>query len=186
MESVAKKINYFLDQTKQVKVVVSELTPWGAQFPSLNSPDGVMKCHRFKGKWENFPEASELQWCNANPTVTEFKNGDTILIQPGKPNVAAGVQSVSFIQVVPKQNQRQMMQDIADGKTLPPPATPVKHLNGNANPQVMGSLWSICIGHAIQFNKDRVDAKGKPLTMKDVLMDAALLENDFKQKMSHD
>ena len=184
MTEVAKKIVRKLDETKQVEVMVSDLQHKGSTFQSANSPDGVMKCHRFKGKWENFPEPCELQWCNSNDMVTEFKNGDTILIKPGKYNMAAGIQSVSFIQVVPKQNQRQVMQDIADGKTVAP--KPVHANTSNSNPQVMGSLWSICIGHAIQFNKDRVDKKGNPLTMKDVLLDAAVLENDFKQKMNHD
>jgi hypothetical protein len=67
-----------------------------------------------------------------------------------------------------------------DPLTAPLPS-PQGQRQVSSNPQVMGSLWSICIGHAINFNKDR-----KGADIKSVLLDAAVLENDFKQRMGND
>ncbi len=175
MSETARKILYILDQTKQVHVEVSELTPYGSEFPSTNSPDGKMKCHRFMGKYADFPHPVYLQWCNPNPDVAEFKNGDTILIQPRKYVAAHGIQSVEFLSVVNKPGQRQQMEAI-----ISKPSTPAgeRRVPENTNPAVMGSLWSIAMGHAINYYKDRKDS-----TEEKVLAFAQRLHEDYHKVM---
>jgi len=186
MTDIAPKINYILPRGKQIHVIVTDLIPAGKLFPSAKSKaaDGQIRCHMFKGQYEDFPHPVSLQWCNSNLTVTEFKNGDRILIQPGNYNNEALIQSVSWVKTEPRENQRAKMEAIINNEplTAPLPAPQgQRRVSDNPNPQVMGSLWSICIGHAINFNKDR-----KGADIKSVLLDAAVLENDFKQRMGND
>ncbi len=181
MSEIAPIINWILPREKQVLVVVTDLVPAGKLFASAKSkaPDGQIRCHMFKGQYEAFPHPVSLQWCNSNATVTEFKNGDTILIQPGNYNNEALIQSVTWIKTAPRENQRAKMEAIVNG-TAPVEATKgERRVPENSNPSVMGTLWSICVGHAVQFNKDR-----KGVTMKDVLIDAAMLETDFNNRMN--
>lgn len=182
MSQTAPVINWILPRDKQVEVIVSDLVPAGKLFPSDKSKaaDGHIRCHMFKGQYADFPHPVSLQWCNSNNTVTEFKNGDKILIHPGNYNNEALIQSVKWIKTAQRENQRAKMEAIIN-ETQPQNTKVERRVSENPNPQVMGSLWSICIGHAINFNKDR-----KGISIKDVLLDAAVLEQDFKQRMSND
>lgn len=136
----------------------------------------TMYCHFFMGQYSEWPDPVPFQWCIQRAQVAEFKIGDTILVKAGDYVASKNRQSVTWIRTIPK-NQRQAMQDIVDNK---PPVKGERqvHLN-NTNPAVMGSLWSIALGHAIQFNKDK-----KNVTMKEVLLDAALLEADYNNRFT--
>lgn len=187
MTDISQVINYILPRDKQVEVIVSELRPASKLFPSGKSknPDGNIRCHSFMAQYSEFPNPVPVQWCNSNVGVSEFKNGDRILISGGVYNNDFLIQSVTWVKTFPKENQRQIMQAIADTAPTTSPKGE-RRVSDNSNPSVMGTLWSICIGHAVTLNKDRQDKKGNHPSMKDVMMDAELLMQDFKNKYNND
>lgn len=181
MSEIAPVINWILPRDKQIEVIVSEVAPEPNLFPSEKSKaaDGFIRCHRFMGHYTDFPHPVLLQWCNSNLSLSEFKNGDRILIQPGVYNNEALIQNVKWIKTAPRENQRAKMEAIVNSNPLTsefPQPKGERRVMDNPNPQVMGSLWSICMGHAINFYKDRKDG-----TEKKVLDFAQVLHDDYEK-----
>lgn len=159
---------------QEYQLIITDLEICKDSFPGSNG--NTTYCHFFMGQYSEWPDPVSFQWCIQRGQVSEFKVGDTILVKAGEYVASKNRQSVTWLRTIPK-NQKQVMQDIVDNKPAPKGE---RHMPvNNSNPAVMGSLWSIALGHAIQFNKDK-----KCVTMKDVLIDAALLESDYNQRFT--
>lgn len=179
MTDIAPVINYILPRDRDIDVLVSDLKPAGKLFPSNKSknPDGQIRCHMFMAQYSEFPNPVPVQWCNSNPGVTEFKNGDRIKILGGNYNNDALIQSVTWKGTLAKETQQQPMKAVVNNSTAPGVVQKgERRVLDNPNPQVMGSLWSICMGHAINFYKDRKDG-----TEKKVLAFAQALHDDYEK-----
>lgn len=170
-----------------VKTLIRKLTEEKEHFVTVLSLDqgkdtftsngGQTKyCHFFSAQSHMYDVPVELQWCNDSPFVTEFKVGETIKVLAKKYVPGKGRQSVQF---VPQESHQ-----------VPPPVSlpaqsvgALKNSKGevyndiprNANPSIMGSLWSICMGHAVQFYKDRKDG-----TEEKVILFAEKLMKEYK------
>lgn len=169
-----KEILRRIPEGKEVLLTVTELDVCAENFPGKNTK--TTYCHFFMAQYSEFPEPEPFQWCVQKDQV-EFKVGDTIKVKAGTYADTKKRQSVTFIEKASPVGHREIMKKIAETPTTfyEPKHRPVN----NHNPAVMGSLWSIALGHAIQFNKDK-----KNVTMVDVLLDAALLEADYNNRFT--
>ena len=162
-----------IPKDKEVLLVVTELFPCAESFQGKNSV--TTHCHFFTARYDEFPDPAPFQWCVQKEHV-EFKVGDKIKVKAGIYVDTKKRQSVSFIEKVHDVDKKEsrihapVKNDTNSGE---------RHVPINfSNPAVMGSLWSIAMGHSIQYYKDRKDA-----TEEKVLAFAQRLHEDYHQIM---
>lgn len=147
-----------LTEGKEFELLITELLQNQDSFPAKNG--GTKYCHFFKGLYSEFPEPVDFQWCKDVNSVTEFKEGDTIKVKAGSYVASKNRQSVTFVsKVLPVGLKQKIEEQIKDVVAPSKPASRPHYDTPQENdPQIMGRLWSISMGHAIQFYKDRKDA----------------------------
>lgn len=147
-----------LTEGKEFNIKIVELKENQDNFPS-KATGGTKYCHFIKASYDDFPEPVDFQWCKDQDTVTEFKVGDTIKIKAGAYVSSKNRQSITFISKAPPIGLKEKLEE--EIKQVVNPNKQIdKHREclSESDPQVMGRLWSISMGHAIQYYKDRKDA----------------------------
>lgn len=168
---------------------VLEITENASQFTASRGEFAGNKtfyCHHVLLSVPGFPEPQKTQWCSDHAELSQFAKGDDI-----KVTVTAnqkGILTIKFEELVKTKMQKIAHQQFANTTSASDTIKEVLKDPGikPSNPMVAGTLWSVCIGHAITLNKDRQEKKGVYSSMKDVIMDAELLMLDFKQKYAND
>jgi len=161
---------------------VKEIYPAADSFLSSKGAQqgGTIYCHYIDLEVNGFPEIHKVQWCNNNREVTEFGKGDDIKVICSNTNIGKGMHTVKFEMVVKTKMQKAQLEHFKNSgtsevETFKDPG------EKNKNPIIGGTLWSVCLGHAIQFHKDR-----KGSTMQDAMLDAVFLEEDYKKRFLND
>lgn len=161
---------------------VKEIYPAADSFASTKGANagGTIFCHFLDLEVVGFPDIHKVQWCNNNKDISEFGKGDDIKIIVSGTNIGKGMQTIKFEQVV-KTKMQKVQTDLYKNTGVEKKDDFKDPGVKNNNPIIGGTLWSVCLGHAIQFHKDR-----KGSSIKDAMMDAVFLEEDYKKRFLND
>lgn len=163
---------------------VLDITPAADSFISQKGEGAGarMYCHFIEIAVLGFPETHKVQWCNSNQTVTEFAKGDDIKIICTSTSIGKGMHTIKFEHLVATKIQKTTQEFLKNtGASEKEKEKFVDPGVKNTNPMIGGTLWSVCLGHAVQFHKDR-----KTSTIQDAMMDAVFLEEDYKKRFGND
>lgn len=158
---------------------VIEINPSADSFVSTKGDFAGQKkyCHYITLEVSGFPEAHRVQWCNDNETVTEFSKGDDIKFVVTGTNIGKGMHTIKFEQVAVSGIQKAAKTLALNSGVMGEQPDKFKDPGEkNSNPMVGGTLWSICLGNAVTFHKDRPKS-----TTADVIQTAQDFFEDFEK-----